>query len=113
MNNPVIYQRDTATGDFNNPDNFKPVEPQVYVSQDRLPIDDDMGTETHIRTIRSESLLGIRRAVRELNPGTIPIYSDYDCTGLVCAQYCKMLKIYRCYSGFYVAVVEITVARDV
>lgn len=83
------------------------------VSDDKLPIDDDMGTETYIRTIRGPSLLGIRRVVRELNPGRIPIYSDYDCTGLVCWQGCKFLKVYRCYTGFYVAVVEITISRDV
>lgn len=88
-------------------------EPEVYVSQDKLSIDDDMGTETYIRTIRTSSYLALRRAVRELNPGRIPIHSPYDCTGLVCWQGCKFLKVYRCYAGFYVGVVEITVSRDV
>jgi hypothetical protein len=91
----------------------QPDEPAVYVSDKRLSIDDDMGTETYIKTIRSQSYLGIRRAVRDLNPGHIPIYSPYDCTGLVCWQGCKFLKLYRCYAGFYVAVVELTVSRDV
>jgi hypothetical protein len=86
---------------------------RAIVSEALLPIDDDMGTESYIKTIRCDTLLGIRRAVRELNRGSIPIYSDYDCTGLVCAQYCKFLKIYRCYSGYYVAVVELSVTRDV
>lgn len=85
----------------------------VYISPEKLSIDDDMGTETYIRTIRSQSYLGIRRAVRDMNPGRIPIYSPYDCTGLVCWQGCKFLKLYRCYAGFYVAVVELTVSRDV
>lgn len=83
------------------------------VSQARLTVDDDMGTETYIRTIQTETCLGLRRAVRELNPGRIPIYSPYDCTGLVCWQGCKLLKVYRAYSGFYVGVVELTVSRDV
>lgn len=87
-------------------------EPDPIVSQDRLTIDNDYGSETFIKTIDAPSLLGLRRAVRELNLGTIPIYSDYDCTGLVCGQYCKFLKIYKAGHG-YVAVVEITVARDV
>lgn len=86
---------------------------RAFVSQDCLRIDDDMGTETYIKTIRCDTLLGIRRAVRELNPGSIPIHSPYDCTGLVCHQSCKFLKIYRCYTGFYVAVVELHVTRDV
>lgn len=115
MNNPVIYQRDTATGNFGNPDNFEQVaaEPAVYVSECKLSIDDDMGTETYIRTIRTQSYLALRRAVRDLNPGHIPIYSPYDCTGLVHWQGCKFLKVYRCYAGFLVGVVEITVMRDV
>lgn len=85
----------------------------VHVSDTKLSIDDDMGTETYIRTIRTQSYLALRRAVRELNPGRIPIYSPYDCTGLVCWQGCKFLKVYRCYAGFLVGVVEITVTRDV
>lgn len=88
-------------------------EGDIVVSADRLTIDDDMGTDTYIRTIRTETLLNLRRALRELNPGRIPIYSPYDCTGLVCWQGCKLLKVYRCYAGFYVGVVEITVMRDV
>lgn len=87
-------------------------DPDPIVSQSRLSIDDDYGTETYIKTICAESLLGIRRAVREMNPGSIPIYSDYDCTGLVCGQSCKMLKIYRTGRG-YTVVVEISVTRDV
>lgn len=87
-------------------------EADPIVSKDRLWIDDDYGSSTMIRTIYAESLLGIRRAVRELNPGSIPIYSDYDCTGKVCFQGCKMLKIYKVGRG-YTTVVEITVTRDV
>jgi hypothetical protein len=87
-------------------------DPDPIVSRDRLSIDDDYGTETYIKTIFTESLLGLRRAVRELNMGSIPIYSDYDCTGLVCGQWCKLIKIYKTGRGF-TAVVEITVSRDV
>lgn len=37
MNNPVIYQRDTATGNFGNPDNFLPVaNHQLYARILRL-----------------------------------------------------------------------------
>ena len=82
------------------------------VSQAKLSIDDDYGSETFIRTIDCSTLLGLRNAVRELNCGHIPIYSDYDCTGLVCGQWCKFIKIYKRGAG-YVAVVEITVSRDV
>lgn len=88
------------------------IEPDVIVSKSRLSIDDDYGSETFIRTIDCETLLGLRNAVRELNCGTIPIYSDYDCTGLVCSQWCKFIKIYKTVAG-YCALVEITVSRDV
>lgn len=81
-------------------------------SRDKLNIDNDFGTEIFIRTIRTHSMLAMRRALRELNLGTIPIYSDYDCTGLVCGQWAKFLKIYKSEGG-YIAVVEITVNRDV
>lgn len=86
--------------------------PDPIVSQEKLSIDDDYGTETYIKTIFATTMLGIRRAVRELNPGSIPIYSDYDCTGLVCGQSCKLLKIYLTGRG-YTAVVELHVTRDV
>jgi len=89
---------------------FQPAEP--IMSQTRLTIDDDYGTEVFIRTIYTETLLAMRNAVRELNCGTIPIYSDYDCTGLVCGQWCKFIKIYKTGSGF-TALVELTVSRDV
>lgn len=87
-------------------------EPDPIVSDTRLPIDEDYGTEIYIRTIFAQSCLGLRRAVRELNPGHIPIHSPYDCTGLVCAKTCKFLKIYKTGRG-YTAVVEISVTRDV
>ena len=87
-------------------------EGDVVVSHTKLSIDDDYGTETYIKTIYANSLLNLRRAVRMLSPGSIPIWSPYDCTGLVCHQRCKMLKIYP-YHSSYIAVVELTVTRDV
>lgn len=86
--------------------------PDPIVSRDKLSIDDDYGSEVYIKTIDCETLLGLRNAVRELNCGHIPIYSDYDCTGLVCGQWCKFIKIYKTSAG-YCALVEITVSRDV
>lgn len=86
--------------------------PDPIVSENKMSIDDDYGSETFIKTIDSQTLLGLRRAVRDLSPGTIPIYSDYDCTGLVCGQWCKFIKIYKHGRG-YTAVVEICVSRDV
>lgn len=88
------------------------IEPEPIVSSAKLSIDDDYGTETYIRTIDATTLLGLRNAVRELNLGHIPIYSDYDCTGLVCGQWCKFIKIYKVGAG-YCALVEICVSRDV
>ena len=88
------------------------LEREAIVSKARLSVDDDYGTETYIKTIDAETMLELRRAVRELNCGHIPIYSDYDCTGLVCGQWCKLLKIYKVGAG-YCAIVEICVSRDV
>lgn len=88
-------------------------ETDVRFGEDELYVEDDMGSRTDIRTIYAETLLGIRRAVRELNPGRIPIYSDYDCTGKLCFQGCKLLKVYKTYSEGYVAVVEIRKTFDV
>jgi hypothetical protein len=85
----------------------------VHFNEDRLYVEDDMGSRTEIGTVYSETLLGIRRAVRELNPGRIPIYSDYDCTGKLCFQGCKLIKVYKTYSEGYVAVVEIRKTFDV
>jgi hypothetical protein len=85
----------------------------VRVIEDGLYVEDDMGSRTEIKTIYSDSLLGIRRAVREMNPGRIPIYSDYDCTGKKCFQSCKLLKVYKTYSEGYVAVVELRASFDV
>lgn len=82
------------------------------MSRHALSIDDDYGTRRSIKTVQTETFLGLRRALRELNCGTIPIYSDYDCTGLVCGQWCKLIAIYRV-DHFYIGVVELTVARDV
>jgi len=96
------------------PDWFQPdPRPEAVVSQTDLCIDDDMGSRTSIRTITSSSLLSIRRTIRDLNPGRIPIYSDYDCTGLLCYQSCKIIKLYRSYAGEYVALVECHAAHDV
>lgn len=83
------------------------------LSQEMLYVDDDMGTVTKIRVLHAETWLAIRRAVRELNPGSIPIYSPYDCTGKLCHQSCTMLKLYRNYDGSKVAVVEIRKTFDV
>ena len=82
------------------------------MSRDALTIDDDFGTRRSIHTVQTETFLGLRRALRELNMGSIPIYSPYDCTGLVCGQWCKLIAIYRV-DGFYIGVVELTVSRDV
>lgn len=86
--------------------------PEAVVSRNNLSIDNDYGSETVIKTIDSDTLLGLRRAIRELNCGTIEICSPYDCTGLVCGQWCTLIKIYKVGRG-YVGVVEITTARDV
>lgn len=91
---------------------FQPVEPEVIVSHSKLHIADDYGTETYIKTVYCESFLGFRNALRDLNPGHIPIFSDYDCTGLVCAQWCKLLAVYKTGRGI-TGVVEISVTRDV
>lgn len=82
------------------------------MSRQSLSIDDDYGTRRSISTVQTQTFLGLRRALRELNPGHIPIYSPYDCTGLVCHQRCKLIAIYRV-DGFYIGVVELTVSRDV
>lgn len=87
-------------------------QPIATVSQAKLSIGGDYGSETYIRTIHSDSFLAFRRALRDLNPGSIPIYSPYDCTGLICSQSCKLLKVYRI-DGYYVGVVELHVQRDV
>lgn len=76
-----------------------------------LHIEEHYGTTTSIRTVTTRTLLDLRRYVRDHN-GTIPIYSDYDCTGLICGMGCKMLKIYKTYAG-YTAVLECSVTRDV
>lgn len=48
MNNPVIYQRDTATGNFGNPDNFLPVaNHQLYARILRLWFLDDQAGDWH------------------------------------------------------------------
>jgi hypothetical protein len=111
-NNPVIYQRDTATGSFNEPENFAPVA-EARVSEQSLYVEDDMGSRTDVFAIYSGTLLGIRRKFRELNRGRIPIYSPYDCTGLLCWQGAKLLKVYRNYAGDYVAIVEVRRSYDV
>lgn len=85
----------------------------VHFAEDHLYVEDDMGSRTEVSTLYSSTLLGIRRGVRELNPGRIPIYSPYDCTGKLCFQGCKLLKVYRTYVGQYVAVVEIRKTFDV
>jgi len=82
------------------------------VSEAKLSIDDDYGSETYIKTVFCQSFLGFRNAIRELNCGSIQIYSDYDCTGLVCGQWCKLIAVYRTGRGI-TGVVEITINRDV
>lgn len=113
MSNPITPAMNTlslAPIPYEGRAEFQPAEP--ILSQAKLHIDDDYGSETYIKTIFTETLLGLRNALRELNPGTIPIYSDHDCTGLVCGQWCKFIKIYKSGRG-YIGVVEITVSRDV
>lgn len=85
---------------------------EVIASSDKIHIDEDYGTETYLRIVHTTTLLALRRAVREANPGRIPIYSPYDCTGLVCCQTCKIIKIYKTSVG-YSSVVEMCVTRDV
>lgn len=87
--------------------------PEAKLATAVLHVEDDMGYRTDVQMLYSGSLLAIRRAVRELNPGHIPIYSDYDCTGKLCFQSCKLLKVYRQYAGGFVAVVEIRKTFDV
>lgn len=86
---------------------------EAHVATAHLDIDNDYGTRTSIHSVFDPTLLGIRRKFRELNMGHIPIYSPYDCTGQLCAQWCKFLKIYRTGTGSYVAVVEIARTYDV
>lgn len=87
------------------------VLPTVVVGE-KIHISEDYGTETYVRRVYADTMLELRRWVRECNPGAIPIYSDYDCTGLVCGQSAKFIKIYRTHGG-YTALVEIAVTRDV
>lgn len=85
----------------------------VRVLEDGLHIEDDMGSRTEIKTIHSDTLLGIRRAVRLLHFGRIPIDSPYDCTGRLCFQGCKLIKVYKTYSEGFAAVIEIRKSFDV
>lgn len=75
-------------------------------------INEDYGTETSVVRVYADTLVELRRYVRENNPGSIPIYSPYDCTGLVCGQYAKFIKIWRTHGG-YTALVEFSITRDV
>jgi hypothetical protein len=86
---------------------------EVRFGECALHVEDDMGSRTEVKAIYSETLLGIRRAVREMNPGHIPIYSDHDCTGRKCFQGCKLLKVYKTYSEGYAAIVELRTGFDV
>lgn len=86
------------------------------VKWDEKPIyvEDDMGTRINVHTLRCYTLLGIRRAVRRCNPGRIEIHSPYDCTGLLCHQSAKLIKIYRPYGNCgYVALLEVRSTFDV
>lgn len=85
----------------------------AVLSEKELYVEDDMGSETHIRTLHSDTMLGIRKVVRELSPGHIAIDSPYDCTGRKCFQSCKILKVYKTYPEGYVAVVELRCGFDV
>lgn len=87
-------------------------QPVATVSQAKLHIGGDYGSETYIRTVHSDSFLQFRRALRDLNPGHIDIYSPYDCTGLICSQSCKLLSVYLI-DGYVVGVVELNVQRDI
>lgn len=103
----------TLAADFDMRGNETLPDTDVRFGEDGLYVEDDMGHRTEVKAIYSETLLGIRRAVRELNPGRIPIYSEYDCTGKLCFQGCKLLKVYKTYSEGFVAIVEIRKAFDV
>lgn len=87
---------------------------EVRWSEKVIHVEDDMGTRVNVHTLRCYTLLGIRRAVRQCNPGHIPIYSDYDCTGRLCYQSAKLLKIYKPYGNEgYVALLEVRSTFDV
>lgn len=86
--------------------------PEATVSQAKLSIDGDYGSEVFIRTITCSSFQGLRRSIRQMNVGRIAIDSPYDCTGYICYMSCKPIAIYRA-SGEIVAVVECHVGRDV
>lgn len=75
-------------------------------------IDEHFGHATEVRVLACETLIGLRHAVRDLNPGRIDIFSDHDCTGLVCGMSAKLLKVYKAYTGYF-AVVEVSITRDV
>lgn len=89
------------------------VDDVARASEQQLIVDDDMGYVTTIRALYGDTFLSLRRAVREMNCGTIPIYSDYDCTGLLCGQWCKFIKVYRAYGGKWIGIVEIRRSYDV
>lgn len=65
-----------------------------------------------IRFLSSPTFIGLRRGLRDLNPGSIPIFSDYDCTGRICGQHAKFIKVYRS-EGQWIGVVEVSITRDV
>lgn len=75
-------------------------------------VNGDYGSETQVRIYSCLSLIGLRHLVRDMNPGSIEINSPYDCTGLVCGMGAKFIKIYR-YGSYYMAVVEVSITRDV
>ena len=103
----------TLSADFTHGDGSELPDTDVRIVEDGLYVEDDMGSRIDIKTIYSDTLLGIRRAVRELNIGSIPIYTPYDCSGMLCYHGCKLLKVYRTYVGSFVAVVEIRKTYDV
>lgn len=93
------------------PVHVRPVYEPIF--SERLYLEDDnFGTETFVITVFSESYLVVRNAIRDLNPGHVPIYSDYDCTGKICHQTAKILDIMRTRSGV-IATLKMQVARDV
>lgn len=77
-----------------------------------LTIDDDYGTRRFIRIVRAPSRGKLRRDVREMNLGSIPNYSPYDCTGLPCHQSAVLIKSYKG-DGEWVGIAEMSVSLDV
>jgi hypothetical protein len=81
--------------------------------QPAVAVEGGYDCETSIVMISSPTFIGLRRGIRDLNPGSIPIDSPHDCTGRVCGRSAKLLSIYSNGGHHWVGVLEATVTRDV